>query len=208
MGRWEVLPNKFSWKHAYMSCHTCTEPALPWGPVSMPEAGWESVETLRRVRRSRSSWCVSALSTCQKEGAPLAVALALCSPWLEDLWEREWQCHFCLWVYTVTPGHSGLIDFTLGNLKPYHPASTGRPSLWQVIFSPLQIPCPTEKSPRFLFQKTFKLDSVLQRASCGQNPSETETPETFWQRRRRIISPRQFGGFRCYSFHLSWILPQ
>lgn len=157
-----------------MSCHACMEPALPWR-ACFHAWGWLGVCRDFASCQALPVQLMSALSTCQKEGAVLAVALVLCSRWLEDLWEWEWQCPFCLWVYTVTPRRSGLIEPNSGNFKPYLPASTGRPSLWQVIFSPLQITCPTKKSPKSFLQKTFKLDSVLQRASYGQNPSDTRS---------------------------------
>lgn len=104
--------------HIWAATHAWSQLCLG-GPISLPEAGWESVETLRHVRRSRSSWCVS---TCQREAALLAVAMVLCTRWLEDLWEREWQCHFCLWVYTVTQGHSGLNWLFLGKFQTLPPS--------------------------------------------------------------------------------------
>lgn len=150
-----------------MSCHACMEPAVP-RRACFHARGRMGV---CRDFASCQAFPIQLMCECTEhlpEGrSSSGCSLGLMQLWLEDLWEREWQCHFCLWVYTVTPGHLGLIDFTLGNFKPYLPASTGRPSLLEVISSPLQIPCPTERSPRFLFQKTFKLDSVMQGTSCG-----------------------------------------
>lgn len=158
--------------HIWAATHAWSQLCLG-GLVSMPEADG-SLSRLCVMSGVPDPVDVSALNTCQKEGALLAVALVLCSPcW--KIYETGSGSVICVWVYTVTPRHSGLIDFTLGNFKPYLPASTGRPSLWDVISSPLKIPCPTEKSPRFLFQKTFKLDSVMQGASCGQNPFDTRS---------------------------------
>lgn len=189
-----------------MSCHACMEPALPWRACFHAWGRWESVETLRHVRRSRSSWCES--TEHMPEGrSSSGCGVGFMQSLLEDLWDREWQCHLCLWVYTVTPRHSGLIDLTLGNFKPYLPASTGRPSLWEVISSPLKIPCPTEKSPRFLFQKTLKLDSVMQGASCGQNPFDTRSILTEMEKNHlpKAIWRIQFSLVMNFT-SLIWIL--
>lgn len=157
-----------------MSCMACLEPALP-----------------RRACFHAWGWaCLSRL--CVMSGVPHPVDVWGC--WTharrkELFWLQRWfyavvavrfvrkgvavsflsvsvHCN----TRTVRPNW-----FYPGNFKPYLPAFTGRPLLWEVLSSPLQIPCPTEESPRFLFWKTFKSDSVAQGASCGQNPFDTRS---------------------------------
>lgn len=84
-----------------MSCHSCMEPALPWRACFHAWGRWESVETLRHVRRSRSSWCEC--TEHMPEGrSSSGCGVGFMQSLLEDLWDREWQCHLCLSVHCNT----------------------------------------------------------------------------------------------------------
>lgn len=188
--------------HIWAAWHAWSQLCLG-GPVSMPEAG--------HVCRDFAS-CQAFPIQLMCEGAehmPEGRSSSGCSvgfmqSWLEDLWEREWQCHFCLWVCTATPGQSGLIDFTLGISNPTSQLSQEGLRYEKSFPVHYRYLAPQKRVQGSFSGRHSNLIQWHGELRVGRIPL---TPEVFWQRRRRIISPEQFGGSRCYSFHLSWILP-
>lgn len=127
------------------------------GPVSMPEAGWESVETLRHVGRSRSSWCVSSMSNaCQQEGALLAVAsfYAVVAGRLARRGVAGSFLSMSINCNTETLGLNWLYPEGFQTLTSQRP---GEGLNCEMSFPVHYRYLATWKSPRFIIQKTFKM---------------------------------------------------
>lgn len=175
MGRWEVLPNKFPWKHAYMSCHACMEPALPWRACFH---AWGRMGVCRDFA-SCQAFPIQLMYECA-EHMPEGRSSSGCGiGFMQSLAGRLVRKGVAVSFLSVSV-HCSTRTLRLnwlypGEFQTLPPSFHRKAFVMTGYFSPLQISCPTEKSPKFLFQKTFKLDSVLQRASCGEKPSDTRS---------------------------------
>lgn len=201
IGRREVLPNKVTWKHEYpLPCmYRATSALEGLFPCLRPDGSLSRLRVMSGVLDPVDVFQACRMHASRKELLWLwRWFYAVVAGRLERKGVAGSFLSMSVDCNTRTPGLNWLYPEGFQNLTSQLPGEgLYCERLFPVHYRYLAT---WERLQGLLSRRHLKWIQWCRELHVGRIPL---TPEAFWQRGRRIVSPQQFAGFRCYSFCLS-----